>query len=193
MGDPRGDGPFVDADEIGLPPVEGLEPPTVSEPAYTLNDEDASNCRNIGAAELVAGYVDSNIVTTEPLQLDFWLDPANLDAQDLSVGYSDGRQLAIKLGSIGLAAGPWATEFTKRGGIIYPVDAGGQVLLDATNTPTLSWLRRHLHEQLAQLAGQRLEIAMIVGAFASAVSGLGGGMSNTDYLEGPAKKRWLSD
>lgn len=166
-------GRLVDADAIGLPDVPGLDLPTI-EHTYALLDDDASNCRNIGQAELEASYVDNHIVLVEPVQPDPWtLDPASIDSQDLRLVYADLRRYAVRLGSIDVGSGAVPHQYRKAGGIIVPVEAGGLPVLNATNTPRLAALRLNLHEQLRQRAADRLEIAELVSVFAGAISQLG--------------------
>ena len=165
---------LVDAQDFALEPHE-LELPEVEEHFYPLTDHDARECRNIGRDELAESYVDQNIVRIEPMQPDPWtLDPASIDKQDLGITYRNDASLGIRLGSIDISGGPVARSFIKSEGIIFPVDEGGRLLMDATNTPILSAVRRDLHEQLAGRSEKRLEIAQLVAAFANIISLNGG-------------------
>jgi hypothetical protein len=174
MSDITDRGPLVDADDIGLPPVEGLDLPQVETRTFALTDDDAGECRTIDEVELAASYVDNNIVAIEPLQPDPWtLDPASIDNQDLQVTYASGARFATKLGSINMNSGPTRYDLRKSGGLIFPVDSSGNPLFDATNTPRLAAIRWSFLEQLRQRSEERLEIAEIVNAFAGAISSLG--------------------
>jgi hypothetical protein len=160
-------GPLVDADKLGLPDVPGLELPTVQDHYYTLDDNDAGECRGIYARELEASYVDNNIDSIRILLPDLW---SNIDDQTLTLVYANGLTYEVVLGHIHSAGGQVAERYRKWGGIIFPSDGNGQLLLDATNTPRLVAIKRAVHDKWQEVQHQRLEIAEIVYSFSEIIS-----------------------
>lgn len=168
---------LIDAQDLALKPHD-LELPEVDERFFPLIDHDARECRNIGKVELAESYVDQNIIRIEPVQPDPWtLDPASIDKQDLAITYLSGASLGIPLGSIDISTGSGflATSYIKSEGIIFPVDKGGRLLMDATNTPNLSSVRLDMHAQLAERSEKRLEVALIVAIFGKILTLRSGG------------------
>lgn len=145
--------------------------PSVEENKYVLVDNDAKECRVIGEDEFNASYVDDNI---ESFQLEDvnWLT-LDVDNQFVTLTYSGGAQTALLLGSIDYGGGSKAEQYGKTNGVIYPIDQSGTLLLNSTNTPNLVNVRTWYYNQAKRINDQRLEIAEVVHAFASAISELG--------------------
>jgi hypothetical protein len=152
-------GPLVDADKLGLPDVPGLELPTVPEHYYVLDDDDAGECRGIYESELETLYVDNNISWIRIMMPDLWDHPDN---HPLTVSYENGLTYEVQLGTIDFSPGPAADRYWKSGGMIFPTDNGGRILLDQTNTPRLVAIRELIHDEWREIQEQRLEIAEIV-------------------------------
>ncbi len=159
---------LVNAADIGLPDVPGVELPTVEEHYYTLDDDDAGECRGIYQRELDESYVDNHIDSMRILLPDLW---SNIDDQTLYLTYSNGLAYEVQLGHIDFHGGAMASRYHRSGGLIFPTDEhGSQYLLNATNTPNLVAIKEHVHEEWAKVQHQRLEIAEIVYSFAQVMS-----------------------
>jgi hypothetical protein len=159
---------LVNADEIGLPDVPGVELPTVEEHYYTLDDDDAGECRGIYQSELDEAYVDNHIDSIRILLPDLW---SNIDDQILYLTYEHGLAYEVQLGHIDFGGGAMAQRFRKSGGLIFPSDDyGTQYLLNATNTPNLVAIREHVHDEWRKVQQKRLQIAEIVYSFAQVMT-----------------------
>lgn len=162
-------GPFID---VGLlPPVAGLEVPTVGPHEYVLVDGDERVCRVIGDRELDASYVDNNIETFKLDGVD-WLT-LDVDKEAIKIVYFNGSAASFPLGWVSLEAGRTADQYYKTKGVIYPIDNAGALLLNATNTPNLVRIRRWYHKEARRVNDQRIQIAEVVHAFAEAIGALG--------------------
>ena len=143
----------------------------------TLDDDDASECRWTTKDEIRPIYVD-NPTTASALQPDVWtLSTDEIDRESITFGYSNGASLTTTLASIDMNSGPEASRYRKSGGIVYPADAGGNVIINGSTTPRLAHLRGWVHDQLRERSEQRVQMAEIVNAFASIMamnSGLDG-------------------
>lgn len=162
---------LVKFDSEQLPDVANLDLPTVDENKYVLVDNDAKECRVIGEDEFNASYVDNNIET-------FQLEGLNMltldvDNQFVTLTYSGGIQTGLLLSSFDFDSGTKAEEYGKTNGVIYPIDASGAFLFNATNTPNLIAVRTWYHTEAKRVNDERIEIAEVVHAFASAIGGLG--------------------
>lgn len=161
---------LVDAETIGLEDDLHLEMPTSTSFNFSLIDHDNKECRGVTEDEIRPFYVDNEIATIGPVQPDPWtLSPDDIDKQELRITYTDGRELGYRLGDISKEPGSATTMFSQVDGIVFPIDEDGRFLMDATNTPLLSAVRRDFHAQLAQMAEDRLELAFIVAAFAQII------------------------
>lgn len=172
---------LVDVDDLRQAGVKvGDEGPDMETPSvqhrYTIVDNDSKTCRIADEAEFKASYCDYNIST-------FRLQDASpfeetLDNENLIITYSDGRVATIRFGLITTegSATP-ADEFGKTGGIIYPIDAGGDLQLNATNTPVLAATRQWVLDRWIEASKENLKMAQLVNDFVNAgfapVSGLG--------------------
>jgi hypothetical protein len=169
-------GGLIDEDELeraGVPAPAGVDLPTV-DGQITLDDDDAGECRYATKPEIRDIYLD-NPVTATPIQPDVWT--LEIDNQSVTFTYSNGAQYTIQLGQINWDPGPAASRYRKTGGIVYPTDEGGNVLVNATTTPRLANVRMNLHDQVREISEQRLEMAQLVNSFASILamnSGLDG-------------------
>jgi len=112
-------------------------------------------------------YVD-NATTASPIQPD-WLTLEFLN-EPVTLGYSTGAQLTIKVGDISLDFSMPAEGYRKSGGIVYPTDASGSVILNAETTPRLAGMRRYLHEEIAKRSEERVRIAEIVHSFTDIIN-----------------------
>jgi len=143
----------------------------------TLDDDDAGVCRWATKDEIRSMYVD-NPVTASALQPDVWtLSTDQIDGESITFGYSNGASLTTTLGAIDMNYGALATRYRKSGGIAYPADDGGNVIINASTAPRLVHLRSWVHDQLRERSEQRLQMAELVNAFASIMatnSGLDG-------------------
>ena len=143
----------------------------------TLDDDDAGECRWATKDEIRSMYVD-NPTTASALQPDVWtLSIEQIDTESITFGYANGAPLTTTLGAIDMNFGGEATRYRKSGGIAYPADDGGNVIINASTAPRLVHLRQWVHEELRQRAEQRLQMAELVNAFASIMamnSGLDG-------------------
>jgi hypothetical protein len=162
-------GPFIDSDL--LPPVPGLDPPTLEPRTYVLVDNDAKVCRVISEVELEASYVDNNI---ESFQLqDINLLTLDVDNHDVNITYSSGAKTSLMLGSIDFEDGRMAEQYGQSNGVIYPISDSGELLFDAINTPRLVAMRTWYHNEAKRVNDERLEIAETVHAFAHVIAELG--------------------
>ena len=75
-------------------------------------------------------------------------------------------------------------QFLKTGGIIYPIDKTGGALLDATNTPNLSFIRNQYWEMTRKQVQTNVLFAEMVASFASDISGLGHAADASNYVTG---------
>ena len=156
---------------IEMPAVEGLDLPTLEPRTYYLIDDDEKVCRVIDDAEFQAAYVD-NLIETFKLRNVDWLTLA-VDKEYVDIVYANGCKAAILLGSIDYAPGPRAAEYTKIKGVIYPIDATGTSLLNATNTPNLVAMRTWYWEEAKRVNDERIRIAEVVHSFAQIINQLG--------------------
>jgi hypothetical protein len=152
-----------------------LQPPTVG--GYYVIDNDAKTCRMADATEFDETYVDKNIATFH-LQ-DFSPFEESLDNENLIVDYSSGTEASIRFGLIDNTGSGSATDlYAKSGGLIYPIDESGTVVLNKTNTPVLAATREWVLNKWAQAGADNLKMAELVEAFVKAgfdpVSGLDG-------------------
>ena len=168
---------LVNADDLGLPEVPGVELPTVPEHTYPLDDYDNSECRIITEHELDAAYVDHNIVNFSIVLPDIWSD---IDAQVLTVDYASGRQYQLTLHDVQDGPGSYPERYLQWNGVIVATDANGTALLDTSNTPNLAYIKSYVHEKWREVQEQRLEIAEMVAAFAEAI----GHLSHASHLGG---------
>ncbi len=152
-----------------------LERRGISDPSdmVAINDDDEGVCRLVTKAELRPMYVD-NPTTASAVQPDVWT--LELDNSDVTLGYSTGVQLTIKIGWIDTNFGAAATDYTKRGGIVYPTDASGTVLWNAETTPRLARMKGYLQEETLKISEDRVRIAELVNTFAGIMSQYGGAL-----------------
>lgn len=150
-----------------------VELPTVQPNQYSLVDDDAQVCSIIGDDELYASYVDRHIATYQLDGIESWPQVPNPDNHNVILTYANGNQTSISLGSISLDPGPTPDQYLKTGGIIYPIDSSGQSLLDATNTPNLTYIRNKYWDMARQKVTTDVFFAQIVAAFADDVGALG--------------------
>ncbi|HUP71580.1 MAG TPA: hypothetical protein VM282_00895 [Acidimicrobiales bacterium] len=143
----------------------------------TLDDDDAGECRWATKDEIRQIYVD-NPVTASALQPDVWtLSIEHIDGESITFGYANGASLTTTLGAIDMNFGANATRYRKSGGIAYPADDGGNVIINASTAPRLVALRKWVHDELRQRAEERLQMAELVNQFAGIIamnSGLDG-------------------
>lgn len=176
MGDNESPGPVhatlyrIDPD---LVEKANLELPSVEPNKYVLLDDDAKQCSIIGDDDLNAAFVDRNIDTYKLDGIETWPQVPNPDKHNVILTYKDGHQTSVLIGSISLDNGPAPDQYYKSGGTIYPIDKSGASLLDATNTPNLSYIRNKYWDMARQKVQTDLMFAQIVATFASAVSALG--------------------
>ena len=147
--------------------------PTVDPNKYALLDDDAQTCRIIEDDEFDAGFIDKNIKTYKLDAIESWPQVPNPDIHNVVLTYDNGNQTTVLIGSISLDNGPQPDQYFKSQNIIYPIDKAGTALLDATNTPNLSYIRQHYWDMVRQKAAYDLLIAEIVATFASAVAASG--------------------
>jgi hypothetical protein len=176
MGDNESPGPvhvhFVNIDDL-KDQVANPDPPTVDRRTYVLLDDDAKQCSIIGDDELNASFVDRNIDTYKLDGIETWPQVPNPDKHNVILTYKDRHQTSVLIGSISLDNGPAPDQYYKSGGTIYPIDKSGASLLDATNTPNLSYIRNKYWDMARQKVQTDLMFAQIVATFAGAVSALG--------------------
>ena len=160
---------FIDADL--LPSATGLELPAVETRTYALVDDDERVCRVISEAELEESYVDNNIDTFRLRGVN-WLT-LEIEKEYVDIVYFGGAKASLLLGSISFGAGERAKHYAKKGGVIYPIDEFGVLLLNATNTPRLRAIRTWYNKETLRVSAERLEIAEIVHSFSGAIGVLG--------------------
>ena len=110
--------------------------------------------------ELRAAYIDSNIDTFQ-LQDVSWLT-LEVDNQYVNVKYTNGASTTLLLGSIYYGAPVRTEQYGQSSGIIYPIDADGNLVLNATNTPNIKAMRVCYNSEAKRINYQRLQIAEIV-------------------------------
>ena len=168
---------FVDPDELGIPVPPDVNLPTVDEHTKPLNDDDTGECTTIsqwGLSPNYLPYADNycDNIATIAIDVENWLTLA-IDGRQLTLTLANGAWWTMQFGSVQRSGGPGATQYRKSGGIIYPADAGYNVLLNETNTPnvvnahySLEWLR-------AEAIRERIQYGEIVLAFAKMMSAYG--------------------
>jgi hypothetical protein len=116
-------------------------------------------------AEFKASYVDYNISTCH-LQ-DSSPFEESLDNENLIVSYSNGTNTTIRFGLIDEsgAGGSPAEQYAKTDGLIYPIDDAGNLVMDATNTPTLAATRQWVLDRWKQAGADNLKMAELVNEF----------------------------
>nr|WP_246389807.1 RHS repeat-associated core domain-containing protein [Halomonas cerina] len=180
-------GRLVDAAELGLPPVEGLQLPTVRDPEVGVTDLDVRKSRP-STLSTVRGsnrYVDNRLVYVDP-RGDQW----TLTVDSLVFSYADGSTLEVPWSEINFGSSPRSTSFEQEGGIIFPTDSSGRRTFDAENTPNIVNAAVRVQDQVRLLKAQRLELAWLTYTFAGAVAGLGG-VGSTARAPGVAPpSRW---
>lgn len=153
-----------------------VQTPSV-EHRYYIIDNDAKTCRVADEAEFKASYVDNNIATFR-LQ-DFSPFEESIDNENLIVNYQNGNVATIRFGLIDTSAGGSPVDqYALTGGVIYPIDDGGDLQLNATNTPVLAATRQWVLNRWKESSADNLKMAELVDAFVKAgfapVSALGG-------------------
>jgi len=154
-----------------LPPVAGLDEPTVESHTYTLVDDDRQECRVISEDELEEAYVDNDIDTFKLRNVN-WLT-LDVDKQYVDITYSSGIKASVLLGAIDFDNGQRADQYGKSHGVIYPIDDSGALLLNKTNTPRLVAMRTWYWNEAKRVNDERIEIAEVVHSFAEAIGALG--------------------
>ena len=157
--------------DAGVPIDPNVNLPTQND--VTLDDDDAQVCRWATKDEIRQLYVD-NAVTASPIQPDVWT--LEIDNESLTLGYANGASWTTTLGAIDWNSGPAATRYKKTGGIVFPADDGGNVIINATTAPRLAHLRIWAHDQIRQRAGERLQMAELVNAFATIIGQYSGAL-----------------
>ncbi len=161
--------------------------PTVEPNTYILIDNDAQNCGVIQEDEFTASFVDRNIKTYILDGGESWPEVPDPDKHNVILTYSSGTKATILVGSISLDDGPAPDQYAKSGGVIYPIDQSGALLLDATNTPGLSYIRQHYWDLAGQETASNLMFAEMVYFFAGpggAVTALGHAAESSNYTTG---------
>jgi hypothetical protein len=153
--------------------IERLQTLSKEDPSqYVILDNDDNTCRVIEQAELFGSYVDGNIATYQLDGIETWPQVPNPDLHNVILDYQNGNKVTISVGSISLDPGPGPAHYLKSGGVIYPIDDSGAALLDATNTPNLSFIRNQYWDMARKQVETNLFYAEIVANFANDVSGL---------------------
>jgi hypothetical protein len=168
------EGPFISEDELreaGVPIDPNVNLPTVDN--VTLDDDDAQVCRWATKDEIRHLYVD-NAVTATPIQPDVWT--LEIDNESITFGYSSGASWTTTLAAIDWNSGPAAARYRKSGGIVYPADDGGNVIINASTAPRLANLKIWAHEEIRKRAGERLQMAELVNAFATIIGQYSGAL-----------------
>jgi hypothetical protein len=163
-----------DLERMGVPPPPAGVELTPVDGQITLDDDDAGVCRFATKDEIRDIYVD-NPVTASPVQPDVWT--LDVDNQSITFGYANGTQYTVQVGQINWDSGPGASRYRKYGNIVYPTDDGGNVLNNAVTMPRLANVRIWLHDQVREIAAERLQMAELVNDFAKIMamnSGLDG-------------------
>jgi hypothetical protein len=127
-----------------------------------INDDDEGVCRLVTREEARAMYIDDP-TTASAVQPDVWT--LELDDSDVTLGYSTGAQVTIKVGWINTEMGPGATDYTKTGGVLYPTDGGGNVLWNAETMPRLGRMKEYLLGETLKISEERLKMAELVYRF----------------------------
>jgi hypothetical protein len=88
--------------------------------------------------------------------------------------YSSGKKFFVEMDSVNHGVNHNAHFYGRKGGIYYPRDADGKLLVDAVTTPHVVGGKEWIDKEIARRKQQREEIAWIVYTFAGAVASLGG-------------------
>jgi hypothetical protein len=147
---------------------------------YVLIDDDAKQCSLIDDDELDASYVDRHVDHYQLDGIETWPQVPNPDNHNVILSYKNGTQTSVSVGSISLDNGMVPDQYYKSQGVIYPIGQSGAVLLNATNTPNLSYIRQHYWDLAAKKTSNDVFMASIVATFAGDVAALAhaGEMSN---------------
>ena len=158
--------------KIDTADIPGLVLPSVDPGSNVLIDDDAKVCRVITDDERDAASIDRNIDTFQ-LQ-DINLLTLDVDNHNVTITYKNGASITLLLGSIEYAAPVRASQYGQRNGLIYPIDANGNPLLNATDTPNLVAIRTWYFNEAKRVNDERIEIAETVHAFTDAIGNLSG-------------------
>jgi hypothetical protein len=162
----------VIVDEDVTPRASGVELPRVGPRENVLVDDDEKVCRVISDEEVDAWYVDNGINMFKLRAVDYLT--LDCDKEIIDIWYAGmPRKAGMRLGSISLESGKRATQYKKSKGVIYPIDDRGNVLLNQTNTPNLVFIRAWYHKEAQRVHAERVQLAEVVHAFASAIGALG--------------------
>jgi hypothetical protein len=137
--------------------------PTVNLPTvenFYLDDDDAGLCRMVTRDELRPIYAD-NPVYVAPIQPD-WLT-LEIENEPVLFTYGNGASMTTTLGSIDYGYGAGAARYRKSGGIAYPTDEGGNVVMNATTMPRLAQLHVWALEQMQQPRHRLAGLAVLLG------------------------------
>lgn len=170
---------IIDINEVEIHGREFRSDPNVQLPEiraheYSLDDYDEKICRIINIGELELTHVDKNIGidSIKPIVNNPWDLTTNYsDKQDLIITYTNGRKLCIQLGKISVKSGLFTYKYLQVAGISFPIDKKGRLLMNFSNTPVLSNLRRSFHEQIKSIGRSRLEVLEIGAIFADILGG----------------------
>ncbi|MEO0617601.1 MAG: hypothetical protein AAFY69_15840 [Pseudomonadota bacterium] len=164
---------LIDTDLLDLEKFDDLEEPTSSSLEFPLLDDDVGECRLTHASELRDLYIDNGIVRIMPPKVNMSplaFDVAELERQESMIHYSDGAQLLLPLDRILLTPGQPPRRFLKHGGIIYPIDINGHLVLNASTVPFLAAVRSQFQRDMEERSDQLIEMAELVNAFAGIIS-----------------------
>ena len=147
---------------------------TPVKPITDLSDSLPDSWLDPRRAELWINYqfdAKDDIETFRPLDVNPFTP--DVGRSDVNIAYVGGATTELPPGSISFGSGRRTNCHAKSGGMIYPIDESGILLLNATNTPRLVAMRHWHHEQANLAMEQNLAMAELVYVFAGAVAHLG--------------------
>jgi hypothetical protein len=153
-----------------------------------LLDDDANVCTTISPYGLAhwwgqpyrADYVDNVYSIVEFKPSDPW-GFAGIMSDPVTIRLANGMNYTFRrdwvTGDLNAAS-----QYRKHGGIIFPADVAGNLMLNQMNTPNLVWVDNFILALTKRAAQQRCQMAELVYSFSQAVSALGHASANE--LEG---------
>jgi hypothetical protein len=128
---------------------------------------DADNFVDLPAEDTNGMYVDNNISNFAIQPLPVTLE---IDSQPLTLYYQSGAELQLPtLSTIGDGYDDGTYLSYVGGSLLARCDRNFQPMYNAFTTPRLHWLKGALHDKVRELAGQQLEMAQIIAAFATII------------------------
>ena len=129
-----------------LPPVKGVDLPTVTDPEVEITDRDASNKKSkMKQSEVLKSpdYIDNGIksLKAQPTQM-------TLEVKMMEIFYTKGGSIEIKMDWVKDGTNPLASTYVRKDGMLVPVNKNNVVLFDGNNTPNILICAQYVKQEM---------------------------------------------